>query len=363
MGISFSNNNRKRDNNNNRRHLHHYPPPPYYYLDPPPPPPPPFPPHYDYNYSNYHLSQPLPPQPQINSCSYGHYHYHHQPPQYFTTAQPNWWGPMVRPAYYGPPQPQAQTQPLPPPYVEQQNAKKVRNDVNVHRDTVRLGVDDLVPGHHLVSFVFDALFDGSFTITFFAKEEPNCTIIPQFPEVYSPTRFHFQKGPGQKFLQPSGTGTDLSFFALDDLSRPLQEDVYPLVISAETVISPNSISEQSSVHKQVTQAVLEKDNDGSFKVKVVKQILWIEGVRYELRELYGSTTQGAASGLEDSGSGKECVICMTEAKDTAVLPCRHLCMCSDCAKELRLQSNKCPICRQPIEELLEIKVNSSDEQH
>lgn len=163
-------------------------------------------------------------------------------------------------------------------------------------------------------------FIFSFTITFFAKEEPNCTFIPQFPEVYPPTRFSFQKGPGQRFLQPSGTGTDLSFFALDDLSKPLEEDVYPLVISAETVISPSS----SSVHKQVTQAVLERDSDGSFQVKVVKQILWIEGVRYELRELYGSTTQGASSGLEDGGSGKECVICMTEAKDTAVLPCRHL---------------------------------------
>lgn len=164
----------------------------------------------------------------------------------------------------------------------------------------------------------------SFTITFFAKEEPNCTFIPQFPEVYPPTRFSFQKGPGQKFLQPSGTGSDLSFFALDDLSKPLEEDVYPLVISAETLISQNQMSEQSSVHKQVTQAVLEKDRDGSFRVKVVKQILWIEGVRYELRELYGSSNQGASSGLEDSGSGKECVICMTEAKDTAVLPCRHL---------------------------------------
>lgn len=130
-------------------------------------------------------------------------------------------------------------------------------------------------------------------------------------------RVPFPKGPGQKFLQPSGTGSDLSFFALDDLSKPLQEeeDVHPLVISAETVASP------SSVHKQVTQAVLDKDNDGSFRVRVVKQILWIEGVRYELRELYGSTTQGAAS---ESGSGQECVICMTEAKDTAVLPCRHL---------------------------------------
>lgn len=35
-------------------------------------------------------------------------------------------------------------------------------------------------------------------------------------------------------------------------------------------------------------------------------------------------------------------------------------MCSDCAKELRLQSNKCPVCRQPIEELLEIKVDEGN---
>ncbi|MQL71636.1 hypothetical protein Taro_003959 [Colocasia esculenta] len=32
------------------------------------------------------------------------------------------------------------------------------------------------------------------------------------------------------------------------------------------------------------------------------------------------------------------------------------CMCAECAKALRLQSNKCPICRQPVEELMEIKV-------
>lgn len=168
----------------------------------------------------------------------------------------------------------------------------------------------------------------SFTIIFFAKEEENCTIVPHYPEAFKPTKVAFQKGTAQKFIQPSGTGTDLGFFSLDDLSNPLQEEVYPLVISAETVISPRSGSEEPLVHKQVTQACLEKaDGDGSFKVKVVKQILWIEGARYELRELYGidnSTAQDdVASGLEDSGD-KECVICLTEPKDTAVMPCRHL---------------------------------------
>lgn len=32
-------------------------------------------------------------------------------------------------------------------------------------------------------------------------------------------------------------------------------------------------------------------------------------------------------------------------------------MCSECAKVLRMQSEKCPICRTPIEQLLQIKIS------
>jgi len=34
-------------------------------------------------------------------------------------------------------------------------------------------------------------------------------------------------------------------------------------------------------------------------------------------------------------------------------------MCSECAKVLRFQTNRCPICRTPVERLLEIKVPKS----
>ena len=38
------------------------------------------------------------------------------------------------------------------------------------------------------------------------------------------------------------------------------------------------------------------------------------------------------------------------------------CMCSGCAKVLRFQTNRCPICRQLVERLLEIKVNDGNEE-
>ncbi|GAV60923.1 zf-C3HC4_3 domain-containing protein, partial [Cephalotus follicularis] len=367
MGISWS---------NRRRHNYQHPPPPppppppYYYpttehpsLPPPPPPP--------QNYPSYPYPTHPPPHSYYNtafttSFSYsnpmmGRYNYHYNYPSY--ANQPNGWPAVRAPVGSTPPQ----TQPQPPPYVEHQNAKKVRNDVNVHKDTLRLEVDELNPDHRLVSFVFDALYDGSITICYFAKEEPDCNFLPLFPEAYMPVKFSFQKGVGLKFRQPSGTGIDLGFFELDDLAKPSPgEDVFPLVISAETSWSAPTSDEQfsgslsnPSANMQITQAVLEKNSDDTFHVKVIRQILWVDKVRYELREIYGIGSS-AAEDFDDSDPGKECVICMTEPKDTAILPCRHMCMCGDCAKALRLQSNKCPICRQFIEELIEIKINSGN---
>jgi len=173
---------------------------------------------------------------------------------------------------------------------------------------------------------------GSITVFYFAKEEEKCRFVPLFPDAFQPVRIPFQKGVGQTFSQPSGTGIDLGFFELDDLSKPSPgEDVFPLVICAETSLKTPSEDEtpgesvlDASPHMQITQGVLEKSNGaGPFLIKVVKQILWIDGVRYELRELYGIASSSAAD-FEDNDPGKECVICLTEPKDTAVLPCRHM---------------------------------------
>ncbi|KAH6826408.1 RING/U-box superfamily protein [Perilla frutescens var. hirtella] len=321
--------------------------PPYTPPRPPAPPPPPLPPpyNYSYNFSGYY-SRP------VNMM--GHYNYR---PYY--VPQISGWGPSTAPL---PPAAPAQLA----PYVDHQSAKKIKNDVNVHKDTIKLQLDDLNPDCHLVTFTFDALVDGRITILYFAKEGENCRFTPVYPEIV-PVKIPFQKGLGQKFCQPSGTGVDLGFFDTDDLSKPAPgDDIYPLVILAESCLESTPMdgglkeevlnASAHAPHAQITEAVLEKKGDGNFQVKVIKQILSIDGARYELREIFG-ISDSDESAISDVESGKECIICLTEAKNTAVLPCRHMCLCSDCAKELRLQSNKCPVCRQPIKELLEIKVD------
>ena len=58
---------------------------------------------------------------------------------------------------------------------------------------------------------------------------------------------------------------------------------------------------------------------------------------------------------DDDEGGGECVICMSEPRDTLILPCRHLCLCQLCADSLRYQANNCPICRAPFRALLQIR--------
>lgn len=84
----------------------------------------------------------------------GHYNYR---PYY--APQISGWGPSVAPL---PQQPTVQ----PAPYVDHQSAKKIKNDVNVHKDTIRLQLDELNPDCHLVTFTFDALVDGRYFMRF-----------------------------------------------------------------------------------------------------------------------------------------------------------------------------------------------------
>lgn len=270
----------------------------------------------------------------------------------------------------GPPNSSAPQARTPPPIAETQKANTIRNDVNLKKATLRLEKDEENPSSHLVAFSFDATVDGCVSIFFLSKED-QCSFTPQKPHLFSVARVPFEKGLVQKFQQPSGSGVNLALFDEKELAKAL-DSVYPLVVRTETLGKdppanfslydelPIGAPVPKWIHCQTTEAVVEKKEDGTYKVRVVRQTLWVDGKYYELQEIYGIESSGVGAGFEDNDAGKECVICMSEPRDTTVLPCRHMCMCSECAKVLRFQTNRCPICRTPVERLLEIKVPKTD---
>ncbi|KAK9823998.1 hypothetical protein WJX72_006880 [[Myrmecia] bisecta] len=190
----------------------------------------------------------------------------------------------------------------------------------------------------------------------------------------------YEKGLHLKFPPPSADVShavlDLSRYDWAELSKA-NGDTYPLVVRLET-ITEKGLAEGHTlqelqpggeqklwVQSQTTFATLVKDEDGSYLGRGLKQKIWVEGVSYELQEIYGmgegasGASKHAEPGREDDLEERLCVICLVNNRDTTVLPCRHMCMCRDCAQELRKQTSKCPICRNQVESLLHIKVAPS----
>eukprot|EP00253_Pinus_taeda_P028789 PITA_28789 len=334
MGTVFSNGRGRTNNPNN---------------PPPSPPPPPPPAAQLVGYGGYVLAYPLQPQ-----------NYHHASRLNPTSFDPQAHISQSAHGGTGPP-------PL-LPSVEPQKVVTIRNDANLKKETLRLERDEENPGRLLVAFTFDATVPGSISIFFFAKEGPNCGLTSLKEDIIKPVRVPFEKGLGQNFRQPTGTGIDLSVFDDKDLSKEGPDEEFPIAVRADASSTSNSIdlpdttSEQigsplpKAVNCQITQAVIGKKDNGEYNVRVVRQILWVNGVRYELQEIYG-IGNSVGTDFDDNDPGKECVICMSEPRDTMILPCRHMCLCSGCTKVLRFQTKRCPICRQPVERLLEMKVN------
>jgi len=122
--------------------------------------------------------------------------------------------------------------------------------------------------------------------------------------------------------------------------------------------------------------------DDNWRVDLTSQMLLFGEEKYDLQEVFGakhapeSVSNGLSkesvfeSALSTNGNAKqcqaaatpsvddgcsECIICMSEPRDTLVLPCRHMAFCSYCAGIMRFQCEKCPICRQLVTSLLQFK--------
>lgn len=66
-------------------------------------------------------------------------------------------------------------------------------------------------------------------------------------------------------------------------------------------------------------------------------------------------------GIEESNNGSSilnttCIICCTDVVSMISCPCMHCCMCESCSKSYTKISTYCPICRQQIEEIINLDI-------
>ncbi|XP_051850946.1 E3 ubiquitin ligase RNF157 isoform X2 [Antechinus flavipes] len=250
----------------------------------------------------------------------------------------------------------------PPP---QEPVKTLRSLINIRKDTLRLvkcTEEVKTPGeevskakvHYNVEFTFDTDARVAITIYYQATEEFQngiASYIPKDTSLQSET-VHYKRGVCQQFCLPSHA-VDPSEWAEEELGFDLDREVYPMVVHAV-------VDEEHFGHCHVLLATFEKHTDGTFCVKPLKQKQVVDGVSYLLQEIYGienkyNTQDSKVAEDEVNDNSAECVVCLSDVRDTLILPCRHLCLCNTCADTLRYQANNCPICRLPFRALLQIR--------
>uniref|UniRef100_A0A7N8X2I8 E3 ubiquitin-protein ligase n=1 Tax=Mastacembelus armatus TaxID=205130 RepID=A0A7N8X2I8_9TELE len=244
--------------------------------------------------------------------------------------------------------------------------KTLRSLVNIRKDSLRLvsftcneimldkscGKPKVQYG---VEFTFDA--DARVAITLYCQafeEFSNGMAVysPKDPSMVSET-VHYKRGVSQQFSMPAFK-IDFSEWKEEDLNFDLDRGVFPMVIQAVVDEGDDCLG-----HAHVLLAAFERHVDGSFSVKPLKQKQIVDRVSYLLQEIYGienkNNQETKPSDDENSDNSNECVVCLSDLRDTLILPCRHLCLCNSCADTLRYQANNCPICRLPFRALLQIR--------
>lgn len=72
----------------------------------------------------------------------------------------------------------------------------------------------------------------------------------------------------------------------------------------------------------------------------------------------GSAAAAALDSYESENNdnmANECTVCLEKACDSVVYTCGHMCMCYDCAMNVKASSDPlCPICRQDIKDVIRI---------
>uniref|UniRef100_A0A452DYN1 E3 ubiquitin-protein ligase n=1 Tax=Capra hircus TaxID=9925 RepID=A0A452DYN1_CAPHI len=251
--------------------------------------------------------------------------------------------------------------------------KTLRSLVNIRKDSLRLvrykdGTDSPTEDGekprvlYSLEFTFDADARVAITVYCQAVEEflnGTAAYSPKSPALQSET-VHYKRGVSQQFSLPSFK-IDFSEWKDDELNFDLDRGVFPVVIQA-VVDEGDGEWHLPSTPLPGTRTFSPHPSghmDGSFSVKPLKQKQIVDRVSYLLQEIYGienkNNQETKPSDEENSDNSNECVVCLSDLRDTLILPCRHLCLCNSCADTLRYQASNCPICRLPFRALLQIR--------
>eukprot|EP01063_Lacrimia_lanifica_P006187 TRINITY_DN13723_c0_g1_i1.p1 TRINITY_DN13723_c0_g1~~TRINITY_DN13723_c0_g1_i1.p1 ORF type:complete len:350 (+),score=100.52 TRINITY_DN13723_c0_g1_i1:139-1188(+) len=243
----------------------------------------------------------------------------------------------------------------PPPSMTE--ARTLSNNATLHSDSVRLAKHpDLPKTYHLV-FTFDAVHDCTIAVRVCCRE----TGVKEGDVKFVPAADGVDVVPFADEKVSQGTAVQHRTAAIDFTRYPAPAGNDAWMVVVQIVCNADAAAPQQ-LHMSYLEVDLEEET-----ASVAQQRLQVGREVFQLEAIFGAAVEAAPEDAEGAVKGavadhlaedRLCVVCLTDARDTIVMPCRHQCLCHECGEDLIRQTNKCPMCRGPIHSLLKTRRQS-----
>ena len=266
-------------------------------------------------------------------------------------------------------------------FLKKQKVKKAARDrnLNLHgkliKSSVGLDIKSLVlkqsskeKSRYYPRFKYSSTEDIKISIYYWTTQVTNSEGVPLYFTIPAelPPAGIIEKEEGKEVMYEKIKSTSFKVEKYEGM--PLFNatmNYFPCVITVELQKKPSVGSDGVSDYQNLITYWVFTINKSSnlLELKPFRQVLVAYDIAFLLQQIYGITDAVEGKDGEYSAAGNDdsqiWVACMTEEKNTVVMPCGHLWVCKECATTIASQrSPDWPICRNKVTSFVPLNINS-----
>nr|PVC49566.1 hypothetical protein MACL_00002909 [Theileria orientalis] len=224
------------------------------------------------------------------------------------------------------------------------NLKFSKSVFILKKDTVTV---DPIPPKFLISFEYDAEEKCCLCLKFGQVHKGLNNGVPSFTKPICETKeTDLKVGKNVKFEMDYGLIAELKQVTLESCSFTTERKFVPILMVVRS---------KESEFKYYVMCGLKNDYANQWNIFVTKRRIQVGDLGYQVQEVYGLNQSEYNNVAEDKDERiKKCSICLDKPSNTILMPCRHLCLCSECSISLSVQIGRCPMCRACVTQILHI---------
>jgi hypothetical protein len=225
---------------------------------------------------------------------------------------------------------------------EQQVTKKTKaykNPVVINKNSIKLEKDMVKQEVYYITFTYSSEKDIVAKFYFNAEMSTNKDSFHKYQLILYISFIPTENFKNMVLITQCGKGNNIDFLDKNvyiDIDYFEQNRIFDTQ-HTDLIIELSALNNENKIECYfATFCKLIPDTTGlkKYKVKPEMQKLKVNDSWFDLQDVYGISSENI-----------ECEICCANKRNTIFLPCKHSYACKECAINLRMRGNNCPICR------------------